>query len=72
MASPILDEAARAHAGQVVVLKLNTDENPAGGRAHGVSSIPTFVAFQGGRERDRQVGLLPAEAFKSWIGRHAA
>ena len=72
MASPILDEAARAHAGDMLVLKVNTDENPAAGRAHRVSSIPAFVVFQDGRERDRQVGLLPAEAFKSWIERQAA
>ena len=72
MAEPILDEAARAHAGRMLVLKVNTQENPAAGQAHRVSSIPAFVAFSGGTERDRQVGLPPREAFKSWLGRQAA
>ena len=72
MAAPMLEGAARSLAGRLVVLKLNTDENPTAGRAHRVSGIPAFVAFRDGEELDRQVGLLPREAFERWVENQAA
>jgi thioredoxin 2 len=72
MAAPILESAARSQAGRLVVLKLNTEEHPRAGREHRISGIPAFVAFRGGSESDRQVGLLPREAFENWLKRQAA
>ncbi len=67
MAAPILDEIARSKAGELVVLKLDTDANQATARRHEVQGIPLFVMFRDGKEAERQTGLLPKSAFKSWV-----
>jgi len=57
--APVLDEVAAEMAGRARVMKLNIDENPATAARFSVRSIPTLVAFQGGREVDRLVGVQP-------------
>jgi thioredoxin-like negative regulator of GroEL len=61
MAAPILDRLARARAGRVFVVKLDTDQNAEAAARHRAQSIPLFVLFKDGAEADRQVGL-PSEA----------
>ena len=68
MAAPILDRAARKHAGKLLALKVNSDENQQASAKLGVQGIPTFVVFDKGEEVARQVGVLPAGAFERWIG----
>lgn len=60
MMAPALDEFARAETGRVLVLKLDTDANPATARRLGIRGIPTLIGFQGGREVRRHVGLADA------------
>jgi thioredoxin 2 len=72
MAAPMLDSIARANAGRLLVLKLNTDENQTAAVKHRVQSIPLFVLFRDGYESARQVGLLPRPAFERWLSGHAA
>jgi thioredoxin-like negative regulator of GroEL len=55
----VIDELATEMAGRVRVAKLNVDENPATASRFGVSSIPTLLVLQGGREVDRLVGVQP-------------
>ena len=55
--APALDEFARRHAGQVLVLKLDTDANPRTGQRFGIRGIPTIIAFHGGQEVGRHVGV---------------
>jgi thioredoxin 2 len=57
--APILDELAKELAGRVKVAKLNVDENPRTAARFKVQSIPTLLAFKGGREMDRIVGVQP-------------
>jgi thioredoxin 2 len=57
--APILDELAAEMAGRVRVAKLNVDENPVTAARFQVQSIPTLLAFKGGREIDRIVGVQP-------------
>jgi thioredoxin len=59
MVAPVIDELATEMAGRVRVAKLNVDENPATASRFGVSSIPTLLVLQGGREVDRLVGVQP-------------
>jgi thioredoxin 2 len=59
MVAPVIDELAAEMAGRVRVAKLNVDENPATASRFGVSSIPTLLVLQGGREVDRIVGVQP-------------
>ena len=68
-AAPMLEQLGREHAGKVAVLKVNTDENPAPSQRLGIRGIPTFIVFEGGQERARQSGVLPAPAMRDWVQR---
>ena len=57
--APLLDEAAHRRAGQLLVLKLDTDKNPATQQRFGVRGIPTLIVFRGGKEVSRRVGAVP-------------
>jgi thioredoxin 2 len=58
--APLIDDFARQHMGDVLVLKLDTDANPATpGRFH-IKGIPTLIVFEQGREARRQVGAVQA------------
>jgi thioredoxin 2 len=54
--APVLDDFARRHVGEVLVLKLDTDANPATASRLGIRGIPTLVVFEQGLERRRHVG----------------
>ncbi len=63
MLSPTVEALAEQYEGKVLVAKVNVDEEPELARAFGVMSIPTVVFLKNGREFDRKVGLMPANAF---------
>ena len=69
--APVLDQAAREHAGRVLVVKVDTDANPGVSQRFGIRSIPTLVAFRGGREVARELGALPRPRLEALIGRAA-
>jgi thioredoxin 2 len=60
MMAPILDDFARQHMGDVLVLKLDTDAHPATPARFGIKGIPTLIVFEQGREARRQVGAIQA------------
>jgi thioredoxin 2 len=66
--APTLDDFARAETGRVLVLKLDTDANPVTARRLGIKGIPTLIAFQGGREMRRHVGLADMRALQQLVG----
>jgi thioredoxin 2 len=66
--APILDEIARGRAGTLLVLKLDTDRNPATTTRFGVQGIPTLIAFARGREVARQTGAAPRQAIEALLG----
>jgi thioredoxin 2 len=59
MIAAVLDELAPQMAGRVRFAKLNVDENPATAARLNVSSIPTLLVLNRGREVDRLVGVHP-------------
>jgi thioredoxin 1 len=63
MLAPLVDQLAGDYEGRVLVGKVNVDEEPELARMFGVMSIPTVVFLKNGREFERKVGLMPAEAF---------
>ena len=63
MLSPTVEALAEQYEGKALVGKVNVDEEPDLARRFGVMSIPTVVFLKTGREFDRKVGLMPAEAF---------
>jgi len=54
--APIIAELASAYAGQIKVVKMNVDENPATPGRYHVRSIPTLLAFRGGVVVDQVIG----------------
>jgi thioredoxin 2 len=66
-ATPVLEAVGRGQAGRLLVLKLNTDENPEAASSLGVRGIPTFVVFSGGREVARRSGLMPRAEMERWV-----
>jgi thioredoxin 1 len=71
MMAPVLEAASDRWAGRVKVAKLDTDENGERAMKHGISAIPTLILFEGGREKDRAVGFLPAARLDEWLGKFA-
>jgi thioredoxin 2 len=57
MMAPTLDEFAKQHAGDALVLKLDTDADPAIAGRFRIRGIPTVIVFDQGRERGRHVGV---------------
>lgn len=57
--APVLDAVARSRVGEALVAKLDTDRNPETSMRFGIRSIPTLIAFRGGREVGRELGAVP-------------
>jgi len=55
--APTLDEFAAKSAGEVLVVKLDTEANPGTAARFGIRGIPTLIAFEAGKEKRRHVGM---------------
>jgi thioredoxin 1 len=62
MLEPVLEEVAREQADQVIVAKVNVDQNPELTQRFGIQSIPTLLYFEGGKVRDQTVGAVSKKA----------
>jgi thioredoxin 1 len=49
--APTLDDFAGRKAGEALVLKLDTDANPATAARYGIRGIPTLISFRDGQEK---------------------
>ena len=67
MVAPEMAKVAQKNAGRLLVVKVNTDIDPAVGATHRISSIPTMAVFQGGREVARTMGARPAAAIEGFV-----
>jgi putative thioredoxin len=56
---PVIEEAVDKRAGQVELVKVDTDANPRISQAFGIQSIPAVKAFKDGKVVDEFVGALP-------------
>lgn len=65
--SPIIEELAAEYEGKVVVGKMNVDDNPQIAGEYGVMSIPTIMAFKGGKPVKAMVGAQSKDAYKRMI-----
>jgi thioredoxin 2 len=66
--APTLDEFASRHAGRALVLKLDTDADPAIAGRYGIRGIPTLIVFEGGTERARHVGVADLKTLETLAG----
>jgi len=59
MVGPLLDKIAKEKAGDLIVAKVNTDENHEWAEKYKVQGIPTMLFVANGKILHRQVGALP-------------
>lgn len=67
MIAPVLDKVAAEFADQLIVAKVNTDENAEWAMKYGVQGIPTMLLVYGGKVVNRQVGALPEPMLRDII-----
>ena len=67
MIAPAFDSVARDLKSSVRFAKVDVDASAAVARSFSVSSIPTLVLFQDGKEVRRVAGVMSATQLRSWI-----
>lgn len=67
MIGPALEEISTELDGQVMIAKLNVDENPRIASRYGVRSIPTLILFKNGEPTSMQIGAQPKGRLSDWI-----
>lgn len=66
MMAPAFAEAAKRLEPKVRLAKVDTEAQPAIAGRYAIRSIPTLIAFRGGREIGRQSGAMPLESLLGW------
>ena len=72
MVAPELERVARAQAGRLLVVKVNTEALPELAARYRIRSIPTLAVVHDGRELDRVAGALPAPEIEAFVTRTLA
>jgi thioredoxin 1 len=67
MIAPFLEELATDKSEQVVVAKVNIDDNPLTPTKYGVRGIPTLMLFKNGEIAATKVGALPKTKLYEWV-----
>lgn len=67
MAAPTVAKTAANLAGKAIVLKVNTEEQPALAAQYGVRSIPNFAVFRNGELKWQQAGLLSQQQLEKMV-----
>lgn len=64
MIAPILEKFAKEYENELLIAKVNTDENPEWAGRYGVQGIPTMLFVADGKVVHRQVGAVPEGALR--------
>jgi thioredoxin 2 len=67
MVAPELEKVARTHAGEWLIVKVNTDELEDLGSRYDIRSIPTMSVMHHGRELGRTAGARPAADIEAFV-----
>ena len=67
MIAPFLEELAADKGDQVVVAKVNIDDNPLTPTKFGVRGIPTLMLFRNGEIAATKVGAMPKTKLYEWV-----
>ena len=68
MLAPIVEKLADEYEGKVKVGKLDIDESPNVTTKFGIRGVPTVIAFKGGSEVGKHVGLAKREQLVKLLG----
>jgi thioredoxin 1 len=72
MVAPVLDQIVDERGGDVRLVKVNIDEQPALAQRYGVMSIPTMILFRDGEAVAGTLGAQPKSALEKALGLEAA
>jgi thioredoxin 1 len=64
---PYIEELAQQYADQVIIGKVDVDENDGLAIRFGIRNIPTVLFFRNGEVVDKQIGAAPKAAFEAKI-----
>lgn len=64
---PYIEELAEQYADQVIIGKVDVDENDGLAIRFGIRNIPTVLFFRNGEVVDKQIGAAPKAAFDAKI-----
>jgi thioredoxin 1 len=67
MVAPTLEKLASEFSGQLIVAKINIDENPEWAMRFGVQGIPTMLFIENGHIQRAQVGALPEFSLRQLV-----
>ncbi len=59
MIDPIIEEIAESYTDNVIVGKMDIDDNPQTMAKFGIRSLPTVLFFENGKIIDKQIGAVP-------------
>jgi thioredoxin 2 len=65
--APAYEAAARGLEPDVILIKLNSDNEQAISAKLGIRGIPTMILFHGGAEVARTSGAMTAEQIVGWV-----
>ena len=69
--APALEDAAREFEGEVRIVKVDIDEEPALAETYNVRGVPTFIVVQDGEVKERFSGLVTRGKLASVLERFA-
>ena len=69
MLAPILEEIA-SEKSEIIIAKMDVDDNQMIPSKHGIRSIPTMMLFKGGELVATKTGALPKTTLEEWISNH--
>ncbi|MCO5166418.1 MAG: thioredoxin domain-containing protein [Planctomycetes bacterium] len=69
MVAPVVADLARAHAGRLIVVKVDTDRHTRHAAQVGVRGVPTFAVFRGGALAAVESGALPRPRLEALLSR---
>jgi thioredoxin 2 len=71
MMHPVVERLAKRRAGEIMVVKVNTDQSPRLAAQFGIQAVPTFVVLHKGTERGRTSGAMQEADFSLWVASRA-
>jgi thioredoxin len=66
--APVLDRIVEESNGDLKLVKVNIDEQPALSQRYGVQSIPTMILFKNGEPSAAAIGAQPKPALEKALG----
>ncbi len=67
MAAPEVQQLAQEMEGRALVLKVDTEAQPALAARFRIQSIPNFMVFRSGKTVFQQAGLVPRAEMRRWL-----